>query len=329
MSVNPDSLLNFISYLKPKRLDAWVIFYDSKYHKNIVHALEKQLSTIQSFDLQNVTVEEIRSIDSKYYQKTEIGILFFSIFVHAEEHTEQYLQAYEMMNVFDTWDGTKSIICDEVTDENFNDIFSENPKIIAQNCKNLKKKLDKDEKLIFQDGNNSKLTLKHNPLSASIYDGFQSHEHNIPSGEVAYEAVGVDGVLHLHGWIIGTIPFGQKYGKILPEEITIYFENGRIVKVIGNNQKLISDFETVGSKNKALWRVAEIGIGVNNAVLRASVGAKVGYEWMEKRKGLHLGLGAELTEHIDDYRNRKTHHHLDLIINSGSLSIGKEEIKVW
>lgn len=65
--------------------------------------------------------------------------------------------------------------------------------------------------------------------------------------------------------------------------------------------------------------VSEVGIGQSKAIAKAATKQRLGYQWHEPHFGLHLGMGAELSE-LQDPRLRTTGHHLDIVLSSGHLS---------
>ncbi len=329
MPIEKESLNNFLSYIKSKNRQSWCVVYDSLLHSSIINALSSEIKIERLVDLNTSNDKEIREIDKDFFENKDVGIIIFSLFIHSKNYSPSYLETLKALNIFDTWVEERSLICDEVIDETFNTVFQESPQKITNKIKEITNIFKSQDEFLFEDDFGSCLQIKYIRETASIYDGFQPHEHNIPSGEVAFAPYNIEGNLNFSGWIIGTIPFGQKYGHINIGTLSLQIEKREIVSLHSINERLLKDFQIIGQKNKALWKIVEVGIGINSAVTNAANKSKVGYEWMEKKTGLHLGLGAELTEHIDDYKNRKTHHHIDLVIDSGRLSHNGELLFSW
>ena len=63
--------------------------------------------------------------------------------------------------------------------------------------------------------------------------------------------------------------------------------------------------------------IAEIGVGQSKAVSRAAKKQTGACLWHERHFGLHLGLGATLS---DEPGKRRTPHHLDLVLRSGCVA---------
>lgn len=321
------ALKNFLCYL-PATVDEWLIFYDSRFTKEIARRVADAVRVREVVDLRQTSAAHIRVLDETCFPSPHIGALFFSLFQAAENHSSEYLAAFQRLNVFDTWPSSRSRIVDEITDETFDVIFQTSPDSLRDECLEMLERCRQSDRARFSAAAGS-LDIRYDTKSGVPYTGFESYEFNIPSGEVAFHPIDINGRISFCGWIIGSIPFGQKYGRISDNQLTFTFENGRITEVSGSAAELLRDLEVTFSRSPALLEVKEFGIGLNTAASALARRHTVGLQWMEKCRGLHLGLGAELTEHISDHRVRRTHHHLDLVFGHGELFVDNELILSW
>jgi hypothetical protein len=314
------ALGNFLRYL-PHDVDEWLLFYDSRFTKETALRLGEAIRTREVVDLRRTSANEITRLDETYFPKKHVGALFFSLFHAGEKHSKDYLATFDRLNVFDTWPSSRCRIVDEVTDETFDVLFQTSPDSLRDECLEILDRCRQSDRARFSAATGS-LDIRYDPKSGVPYTGFEPYEFNIPSGEVAFRPIDISGRISFCGWIIGSIPFGQKYGRISNTQLTFTFENGKITEVSGSAAELLTDLEITFSRSPALRDVKEFGIGLNIAASALARRHTVGLQWMEKCRGLHLGLGAELTEHLSDYRMRRTHHHLDLVFERGELLVG-------
>jgi hypothetical protein len=66
--------------------------------------------------------------------------------------------------------------------------------------------------------------------------------------------------------ILGTIPFGFKYGKIHKGELVLEFQKGEIVFVSSSNQNLVEDIQKIFSKLPVIKKASETSISFNMAI---------------------------------------------------------------
>ncbi|MEK6334023.1 MAG: hypothetical protein AABM67_03680 [Acidobacteriota bacterium] len=321
MPENADrALKNFLCYL-PATVDEWLIFYDSRFTKEIARRVAEAIRVREVVDLRQTRAEHVSTLDETCFPFPQIGALFFSLFHAAGSYSNEYLNAFERLNVFDTWPSNRCRIVDEVTDSTFDDVFQTSPDSLRDDCFETLDRCRQSDRARFSADTGS-LDIRYDPKSGVPYTGFEPYEFNIPSGEIAFNPIDINGRISFCGWLIGSIPFGQKYGRIGDDQLILTFDNGRISGVSGSRGGLVSDLEATFGRSPALRDVKEFGIGLNTAASALARRHTVGLQWMEKCRGLHLGLGAELTEHISDHRLRRTHHHLDLVFDRGELLVG-------
>lgn len=193
---------------------------------------------------------------------------------------------------------------------------------MTERCNRLRERLAGNETLFYRAGSgaNDSVAIDWSGSDWTAYSGFgQNFDHVLPSGEVACLPKSVEGRLRVDGWIIGTIPFGVKFGRIRSGEIDLQIGNCKVVAVGGDNRKLCEDFEGALSAAPRLQRISEVGIGQSMAVRRAAQNHKLGYSWHERHFRLHFGLGAELPREDQSNNPRTGGHHLDVVISTGVL----------
>jgi len=225
------------------------------------------------------------------------------------------------LSVFTPWPPNRARICFDVADSNFSDLFSEPPNQVRRRCLSLKRRLDEntDFEYLATAADSNALRIDCKGSQWTIYSGMEDFDYILPSGEITCLPQSLNGRLAVAGWVIGTIPFGLKYGYIPAGALILSFENRRITSVKGNNRLLCADIDAALSRVPGLQLVNEVGIGQLKGVTSAAKKHKVGYHWHERHFGLHLGLGAELDESEAPGGIRATGHHLDIVLESGRL----------
>ena len=87
-------------------------------------------------------------------------------------------------------------------------------------------------------------------LTSSIFQAVKSH----------FSRRDVNGRVSFRGWIIGTIPFGQKYGRVCEGQLSLTFEKGRIALVSGSATELVRDLSATLARSPGLREVNEFAI---------------------------------------------------------------------
>lgn len=331
MSDWEQSLDHLVSYL-PRDLSHWIVVYEGSFHSEIVSRLRGRLESAEFFDLEMEAGQSIRSVAIANRDNERAGFLEFVIRYPASVYGGDSPGA-EGLDDFVFWPQTRTKLCFDVTDNNFCDLFAETPEEVTERCSRLRDRVARAETLFYHEGPGAVNPVTINCAGSEwiAYSGFgQTFDHVLPSGEVACLPKSVDGRLRVDGWIIGTIPFGVKYGRIQRGELELKLENRRIVAVSGTNGKLCADFEGALSAAPRLQRISEVGIGQSLAVRQAAQNHKLGYSWHERHFGLHFGLGAELPREDQSNNPRTGGHHLDIVISTGMLSGSTaSEILTW
>jgi len=320
---------NFLGYLS-RDIDHWIVVYEGSFQSEIASQLKTRLKSAEFFDLEKEAEQTIRNMGNSNLANDRVGFLEFVIRYPASVYGGHSPGA-EGLDVFVLWPQSRVRLCFDVTDNNFHELFSETPEEITQRCCRLRDQVAEIDTLIYSnDDTNDPLRLGCAGSEWTAYTGFgQTFDYLLPSGEVSCMPQSIDGRLEVEGWIVGTIPFGVKYGRIGKGELEMRFENRKIVNIDGANRNLCSDLEGALSSAPRLQVVSEAGIGQSLAVSRAAVSHRIGYSWHERHFGLHLGLGAELPKEDESNAPQTGGHHLDIVLATGMLgtSTGQDILK--
>jgi hypothetical protein len=321
---------NFLTYL-PKHLTDWILVFDRRFHSRIVAELAKRLTNVNLLEINEAMPNEVRRLGKLKRTDDQAGFLDFGMRYTEFEYDEEH--PVYALDVFVSWPPSRVRMCLDVSDLNFCDLFSESPSSVAKRCIDLRDRLDQGSTLFYLDRKDKRSPLRIDCTGSrwTAYSGVEEFDYLLPSGEVACLPKSVDGALRVHGWVIGTIPFGWKYGHIQRGDLSLRFERRRVVRIGGNNRKLCADMEVTLNRVPRLQFVSELGIGQSRAVTKAAEKHVVGYRWHERHFGVHLGLGAELPESLEPGVSRSAGHHLDIVLGSGSLanSSSTREILHW
>jgi hypothetical protein len=254
-----------------------------------------------------------------YVERPDVGFLEFTV------NIGQFWDADHRgaMTELARWPRDRVKRCFDVWDANFGILFSEDPVDVAQRCQALRGMLTPHQLLEYNDDYNltSALNLNCEGSAWTAYTGFEEFDYILPSGEVSCLPQSVDGQLEVEGWIVGTIPFGLKYGHIRRGDLLLS-------TVTGRHTELCTDLDNAFARLPGLRSVGELGIGQSTAVARAAMLHEMGCHWHERHFGIHLGLGVELPETADPKRGA-TAHHLDIVLARGSLTAGKTLLAKW
>lgn len=305
--------------------------YEGSFHSEIASQLESRLKSAEFYNLEKEAEQVVRNAGNSNLRNDRVGFLEFVIRYPASVYGGHSPGA-EGLDVFVLWPQSRVRLCFDVTDNNFHELFSETPEEVTERCCRLRDKIAEMDTLIYRNGADADHELKIDCEGSEwiAYTGFgQTFDYLLPSGEVACMPQSIDGRLQVEGWVVGTIPFGVKYGRIGKGDLELQFDNRKIVGITGANRNLCSDIEGALSSAPRLQIVSETGIGQSLAVSRAAASHKIAYSWHERHFGLHLGLGAELPKEDDSNAPKTGGHHLDIVLAAGTLnaSTGQEFLK--
>lgn len=235
----------------------------------------------------------------------------------------------QALAAFDTWPQHRMKVCFDVADSNFADLFRDAPEQLRDRCTAVRRRLAElgCQRMRFTSDAGSDVSFDVRDATWIAYTGFEPFDYVLPSGEVACRPNTAEGTLALNGWIVGSIPFGQKYGRIRPGEAVLGIEKGRVVVVRGSNIALCADLDTVLAL-PGVSTIGELGLGQSEAVAAIAETTAVGYQWHERQRGMHVGFGAELPEVVPG-ADRHTDYHLDMVFAHGSLATDGTAFDHW
>lgn len=316
MGLSPDfhaAIINITKYLPPAQ--RWIVAFEPKYHSRLVADLATCLGgTCELLRLGQDTPERVQHVAAEYRDDPRYAFLEFQ--VCDGELTRGGINYHDALALFWNWTEDRLRLFFDVTDNNVGVLFSESPRLIERRCLRMREKLSTCRTLTFRSQAGSNISIDCSAVEWHAYTGFAPLEYTLPSGEVACAPVSVDGELYVEGWIVGTIPFGIKYGPIFQDALRFSFRAGSIVRVDGEFPALCRDVEHVLDRIPALREVVEVGFGQSRAVSQAAKDCEVGCDWHERHFGLHLGLGATLP--VNTISRRKTDHQ-DIVLRRGRV----------
>jgi hypothetical protein len=320
------ALENFAGYL-PRGVTHWVVALELPAHTKIAESLIPRLGSAEVFVLDESPPATIAAAGTDHLARDDVGFLEFAV-NDGRARTAEIEYSRALMS-FARWPCSRVKLCFDVWDDNFPTLFAEPPLAVKGRCRSIRMRLETAGRLSYrEDPHSSGLALDCAESRWVEYSGTEEYDYLLPSGEVACLPRSVAGVVDFDGWIIGTVPFGLKYGRIRKGDLRIEFADGQISRVSGRSARLCADLDLVLGNVPGLRAVAEVGIGQSRAVTRAVRLHEAAYQWHERHFGLHLGLGAELAETLDS-GERATGHHLDLVFATGTLTGETGELLTW
>lgn len=297
----------------PSGITRWVLLCDRGYQIALARFLSDALPIVESIFLGTDTPQRVRSIADRRLNDPSVGLLEF---LCCDGERLRWGRNYQnALMHFAQWPPERVRLCFDVTDSNFRDLFSESARHVRTRSRILRRRLTGEERLALTAGKR-RATLRCRTDGWTIHSGLEQDDYVLPSGEIECVPESVDGDVEVNGWIVGTIPFGMKYGRIGPAQLELRFRGGEVVRVAGKHRLLCNELEAAFATLPGLRRVAELGIGQSKAVSHAAKNEQVGCLWHERHLGVHLGLGAGLHEEP----GRVTQHHLDVVLATGRLA---------
>jgi hypothetical protein len=317
------AITNFAECLPPG-IQRWVLVCDRDHQIALAQRLSKKLPTSDFVLLGYDTADRVRALAERHLDDPAVGLLEF---ICCDGSRMRWRRNYQKALLrFAQWPPERVRLCFDVTDLNFRDLFSEDPRRVRTRSRALRRRLLKEERVALTSGKSS-FVVQCRGAEWDVHSGLEKDDYVLPSGEVECVPRSVDGDLEVNGWIVGTIPFGMKYGRIDPPALALRFRRGEVVDMGGNHRLLRKELEMAFATHPGLRRVAELGIGQSRAVHHAARREEVGCLWHERHFGVHLGLGAGLREEPED---RRTKHHLDIVLATGRLAGAKDStILAW
>ncbi len=323
MVAERQAVANFLRLL-PQAMDRWVVAYEPVHHAGLARAVLHELDVAAAIELGFASPDRVREIAQEKRGDPRCGFLEFVVV--DGDRTHLGIDYRDALMHFGRWDTERVKLCFDVTDANFDALFAEDPFAVRERCRQLRAVLAQAPALAFRSGE-SALALRCDPAGWRAHSGLEPDDYVLPSGEVECLPAAVDGVLDVDGWLIGTIPFGMKYGRIARGDLRLRLERGLIVGVGGGRRDLCAEVDATLTALPGLRHVVELGLGQSKAVARAASLHEVACLWHERHFGLHLGLGAALVDTPGEVK--KSHHHLDIVMASGELTAEGRTILSW
>jgi hypothetical protein len=311
---------NYCAYLSPA-IERWGVVFDSTYHSAIVRGLLARLDHVTLLDLR-AGPQPVAAFAREHLHDDRVGAMEFLL--NQPTFDVGYSPELERaIGEFDRWGTYKVKICFEVWDGNFASLFSEDSQELRARCLEMHARIRDQPGFSYgaPPGGTGRLDIECRDAVWITQTGFEHHDYLLPTGEVATCPSSLDGTASLGGWIIGTVPFGAKYGHLSPGEITLRFARGEVAEVSGSNARLCADLELVLAKFPTLRQVSEAAVGMSRAIAGAARTHTAGHFWHERHIGFHIGLGARLplTPHPDLADLAPIGPHLDLVFEHGAL----------
>lgn len=317
----------FTKYL-PSEITHWIVALELPAHQEILRRLVPRLGSTEVFVLGESPPDAIRDVGTRHLKSPDVGFIEFAVHDGRADHGG--IDYGSALMTFARWPSIRLRLCFDVWDETFPVLFAERPDDVKDRCHRTRTAVEGNGPITYRPAfdTSSGLILDCTGSEWVEYSGLEDYDYMLPSGEVACLPKAVDGVLEVDGWIIGTLPFGLKYGRISPGELVIEFKEGTVAGITGSSTSLREDFATVIGAISGLRTVAEVGLGQSYAASEAVKLCEPAYQWHERHYGLHLGLGAELPETLDP-DHRRTNHHVDIVLATGTLSVDGKELLRW
>jgi hypothetical protein len=308
---------HFLHYL-PGEVSSWVVLIEMGAHEKLAGSLLPLLEVKEVLVLGVTPPGRVASMASQWVDQAGVGLLCFALAGVEARYETDYRSA---LQPYAAWPTSRVRLCLDVWDDNFAQIFSEHPEDVRQRCQGVAAEVTGESGLYYRPSDpkgSNRLGFDCEGSNWIVYSGIEEYDYCLPSGEVACMPRSVDGRVLVDGWLVGTIPFGLKYGRIHGRDLLLDFRRGEVVAVCGENAALCTDVEMALNRIAGLRSVAELGIGLSLAVRDTAGMPAVGCFWHERHLGIHLGLGAELAE-SSQVEDRVTGHHIDVILANGSL----------
>jgi hypothetical protein len=303
----------------PPGVSQWIIVAEAGTHDRICASLRERISVVDTVILGDAQPGHLLSLAERHAPDDAVGYLDFAFAGADVRFGGQYLAGLSRLG---SWPANRCRLCVDVWDGAFAELFAEQPAVLHRRCADMAARLRDASRLAYT-APGSQLEFDCSGAEWVIYSGAEDYDYTLPTGEVACLPDAVDGRADIDGWIVGTIPFGVKYGHIQPGDLALSFLGGQIAAVHGNRPELCADIEAVLEAEPGLRSVGELGVGQSLAVRAARDLHPRGCLWHEKNFGLHIGLGAELAE-TGDIDGRVTGHHIDIVFAAGALSGERE-----
>lgn len=256
--------------------------------------------------------ERVRDVARLHRNSKDVAVCLVYLLDYARiASDDDYRSLVKNIGGFDYWDIERIRLLADVPNALFDDFFKQSKSELREFADRLISKVQNASEIIVREGEGTNLTVSVKKDSWYSNDGKPS-DHILPCGEISTRPIEVNGIVVFEGTILGTIPFGFKYGKIRKGDLILTFEDGEVSGVSGNNYNLVEDIQRIFSRLPVIRKVGETSISFNTGIQEL---AGLGYQWEERYPGFHFGLGAELTENLTSLSDRQCDHHIDFVLN--------------
>lgn len=308
------AVANFASHL-PRRVRRWVVMYEPRHHAEAVARIAPLLEIEHLFAAGVADPGEVRRVAEATTEDDEVGYLELVVTDGRFDHDG--VDYRDAVRPFADWPNDRVRLCFDVWDGVFPILFSERREDLVGSCAEVAGRVAGCRSFAYEGRPAGGLRWAADGWVRC--DGGSEGDYLLPVGEIACRPAVVDGELVVDGWVIGSIPFGLKYGRIRAGALRLGFRSGEVAEVGGDDAGLCRDLEMVMERVPELRLVAEVGIGQSRAATAASRVVPAGMQWHERCVGLHVGLGAELPDTVGE-RTHLTSHHLDVVLAAGSIT---------
>lgn len=306
----------FISYLPPD-VRRWIVLLEPPLHHRIFEEISSSIVVNRLFLAGQADPRAVHEAAEDAADQDDVGYLEFVVTDGRFDHGG--VDYREAVRPFAGWDNSRVRLCFDVWDGVFPALFSEPRADLVRRAREMQARVGEVRALSVESNGGGRLGWDCATGPWTRCDGESTSDYLLPVGEIACRPSGLEGELPVDGWVIGSIPFGLKYGRIKPGALRLTFRSGEVAEVGGNDVELCRDIEVVMERIPELRLVSEAGLGLSGAATKASELVAAGMQWHERRVGVHVGLGAELPETIVQ-REHLTSHHLDIVLAGGTLT---------
>jgi hypothetical protein len=303
------ALANFRAFLPPS-VRHWVLVFERAYHRRLAAELCRALDVVALFDLDRASPDRIGAAADAHCGDERYGFIQLAA-TDAWELDDADIAA---LMRFAAWPEQRVRFCFQISDGNFPLLFSEGPDEFGRRGAALLRRLAGKPEVRLRSNGGAGATFVCGESGWTLHDGSDPNDYVLPTGEIECAPSGATGAVDFSGWIVGTLPFGRKYGRVEKGALTLHIANGRIDRIGGGGGGLIADLALAFDRIPALRVVSELGLGLSRGVARAAKDCDIGCLWHERHYGAHIGIGATLERH-----GRATGHHLDFVLAAGSI----------
>jgi hypothetical protein len=257
--------------------------------------------------------ERVKSIAIEHRDRSDSTVCLVYLLDYARLASDgEYRRLVTNLEYFDDWDRTRIRLLADVPDFLFESIFRSSRDDLQRFARMLHDKVRNARQIVVR-GRGTHLEVRVGEWYAN--DG-KPHDHILPCGELAGIPASIEGCVTVDGTLLGTIPFGFKYGRIKPGDLILEFRDRHVHAHSGANKELVADFETLFAALPTLRRIGEAAISFNTSI---DYLPGIGFQWEEKFPGFHFGMGAELSENLTTLQERQCDHHIDVILDDVSI----------